>query len=140
MLTGEVKRTRWIRPPTSAWRRSATTAARVRASKFIGALRFFMRGRAPALGPTAVNPLYARRARNANRETRMNGERDSMNPIIYGRPPEPLLVVLSGPSGVGKDSALMRMRELGFPFHFVVTATDRPQRPGEINGVDYHFL
>ena len=34
----------------------------------------------------------------------------------------------------------MRMRELGFPFHFVVTATDRPQRPGEIPGVDYHFL
>ena len=52
----------------------------------------------------------------------------------------PMLVVLSGPSGVGKDAALMRMRELGFPFHFVVTATDRPQRPGEIPGTDYHFL
>jgi guanylate kinase len=65
---------------------------------------------------------------------------DEFNPIIFGHPPEPLLVVLSGPSGVGKDSALMRMRELGFPFHFVVTATDRPQRPGEINGVDYHFV
>jgi guanylate kinase len=65
---------------------------------------------------------------------------DELNPLIFGRPPEPLLVVLSGPSGVGKDSALMRMRELGFPFHFVVTATDRAQRPGEINGVDYHFV
>jgi guanylate kinase len=64
----------------------------------------------------------------------------NLNPLVYGRPPVPLLVVLSGPSGVGKDSALMRMRELGFPFHFVVTATDRPQRPGEINGVDYHFV
>lgn len=63
-----------------------------------------------------------------------------LNPIICGQPPVPLLVILSGPSGVGKDSALMRMRELGFPFHFVVTATDRPQRPGEINGVDYHFV
>lgn len=70
----------------------------------------------------------------------MNDERTRLNPIVFGRPPEPLLVILSGPSGVGKDSALMRMRELGFPFHFVVTATDRPQRPGEINGVDYHFL
>jgi guanylate kinase len=66
--------------------------------------------------------------------------RSELNPIIFGEPAVPLLVVLSGPSGVGKDSALMRMRELGFPFHFVVTATDRPQRPGEINGVDYHFL
>ncbi len=70
----------------------------------------------------------------------MDEKRSELNPIIYGRPPEPLLVVLSGPSGVGKDSALMRMRELGFPFHFVVTATDRPQRHGEIDGVDYQFV
>ncbi len=62
------------------------------------------------------------------------------NPILQGQPPLPLLVVLSGPSGVGKDSVLMRMRELGFPFHFVVTANSRPQRPGEIDGVDYHFV
>ncbi|HZB95222.1 MAG TPA: guanylate kinase [Herpetosiphonaceae bacterium] len=64
----------------------------------------------------------------------------AINPIVHGERPWPLLVVLSGPSGVGKDAALMRMRELGFPFHFVVTATDRPRRPGEIPGVDYHFL
>lgn len=63
-----------------------------------------------------------------------------LNPVITGARQWPVLVVLSGPSGVGKDAALMRMRELGFPFHFVVTATDRPQRPGEIPGVDYHFL
>jgi guanylate kinase len=48
------------------------------------------------------------------------------NPILDGSPPVPLLVVLSGPSGVGKDSVLMRMRELGFPFHFVVTFNSRP--------------
>lgn len=63
-----------------------------------------------------------------------------LNPLLSGLSAAPLLVILSGPSGVGKDSALMRMRELGFPFHFVVTATDRPKRPGEIDGVDYHFL
>ena len=34
----------------------------------------------------------------------------------------------------------MRMRELGFAFHFVVTATSRPIRPGERNGFDYHFV
>jgi guanylate kinase len=62
------------------------------------------------------------------------------NPILDGRPPYPLLVVLSGPSGVGKDSILMRMREIGFPFHFVVTATSRPMRPGERAGYDYHFV
>lgn len=62
------------------------------------------------------------------------------NPLLDGKPPHPLLVVLSGPSGVGKDSALMRMRELGFPFHFVVTATSRAIRQGEIDGYDYHFV
>jgi guanylate kinase len=62
------------------------------------------------------------------------------NPILDGKPPYPLLVVLSGPSGVGKDSILMRMREIGFPFHFVVTATSRPMRPGERAGYDYHFV
>ncbi len=63
-----------------------------------------------------------------------------LNPILSGKPPRPLLVVLSGPSGVGKDTLLMRMRELGFPFHFVVTATSRPIRPGERDGYDYHFV
>jgi len=51
-----------------------------------------------------------------------------------------LLVVLSGPSGVGKDAVLAKMRKLGRPFHYVVTATTRPKRAGEKNGVDYHFL
>jgi guanylate kinase len=57
-----------------------------------------------------------------------------------GRSSRPLLVVLSGPSGVGKDAVLARMRKLGRPFHYVVTATTRPKRAEEKNGVDYHFL
>ena len=51
-----------------------------------------------------------------------------------------LLVVLSGPSGVGKDAVLARMRKLERSFHYVVTATTRPRRAREKNGVDYHFL
>jgi guanylate kinase len=56
----------------------------------------------------------------------------------FERPP--LLIVISGPAGVGKDAALGRIKELGHPFHFVVTATDRPPRPGEMHGVDYFFV
>lgn len=52
----------------------------------------------------------------------------------------PLLVVISGPSGVGKDSVVERMKELGAEFHFVVTATSRPPRSNEIHGVDYFFV
>lgn len=62
------------------------------------------------------------------------------NPLLDGKAAPPLLIVLSGPSGVGKDSVLNRMRDLNFPFHFVVTATSRTMRPGEIDGFDYHFV
>jgi len=53
--------------------------------------------------------------------------------------PEPLLIVISGPSGVGKDTVVQEMQKRGLPIHFVVTATTRPPRKGEVNGVDYFF-
>jgi guanylate kinase len=52
----------------------------------------------------------------------------------------PLLIVLSGPSGVGKDAVLSRMRELSRPYHFTVTATTRPKRANERDGFHYSFL
>ena len=55
-------------------------------------------------------------------------------------PAPPLLVVLSGPSGVGKDAVLSELRNYDRPWHFAVTATTRPMRPGERDGVDYIFL
>ena len=51
-----------------------------------------------------------------------------------------LLVVLSGPSGVGKDAVLARLREARPDLCYVVTATTRPMRDGERDGVDYQFL
>ena len=53
---------------------------------------------------------------------------------------QPLLIVVSGQAGVGKDSLIQRMKERGHPVHFVVTATDRSPRPGEVHGKDYFFL
>ncbi|MCJ7825648.1 MAG: guanylate kinase [Anaerolineales bacterium] len=53
---------------------------------------------------------------------------------------QPLLIVISGPSGVGKDTVLQCMKGLQLPLHFVVTATSRPKREGEIEGVDYFFV
>lgn len=51
----------------------------------------------------------------------------------------PVLMVISGPSGVGKDAVVSYMRKLDHCWHFVVTATTRLQRPGEQDGVDYIF-
>lgn len=53
---------------------------------------------------------------------------------------QPLLVVISGPSGAGKDSLVQSLKARGLPFHFVVTTTSRPPRPNEVHGVDYYFV
>jgi guanylate kinase len=52
----------------------------------------------------------------------------------------PLLVVISGPSGVGKDTVARLLLEAPDTFYFVVTATTRPPRPGEVDGYDYFFV
>jgi guanylate kinase len=53
----------------------------------------------------------------------------------------PLVVVVSGPSGVGKDVMIDRMIDSGrLGFHFTVTATTREARPGEENGINHHFV
>ncbi len=54
--------------------------------------------------------------------------------------PKPMLIVISGPSGAGKDTVIQRMKERELPFHFVVTATTRPRRISEVHGKDYFFV
>ncbi|MFC2035260.1 guanylate kinase [Chloroflexota bacterium] len=54
--------------------------------------------------------------------------------------PRSLLIVLSGPSGVGKDAVLASMKESDYPLKYVITLTTRPQRPNERENVDYHFV
>jgi guanylate kinase len=54
--------------------------------------------------------------------------------------PNPLLIVISGPSGVGKDAVLKAMQARGLPLHFVVTMTSRAPRNGEVEAVDYFFV
>ncbi|MDP9482673.1 MAG: guanylate kinase [Chloroflexota bacterium] len=56
--------------------------------------------------------------------------------------PGAMLMIISGPSGVGKDAVIdaLRERNRDSNFHYVITCTTRAQRPGEVNGVSYHFL
>ena len=55
-------------------------------------------------------------------------------------PATPLLIIISGPSGVGKDAALSELIKMDRPWYFPITATTRQPRPEEVDGRDYHFL
>ena len=60
--------------------------------------------------------------------------------VLFQLPRKPLLIVLTGPSGAGKDAVLARMKESGYPLEYITTVTTRPRRPGERDDVDYHFV
>jgi len=61
-------------------------------------------------------------------------------PSAIGPTSGPLLIVLSGLSGVGKDTVLSRLRQSAHPLEFIITVTTRPQRPNERDGVHYRFV
>jgi guanylate kinase len=61
--------------------------------------------------------------------------RSPLNP-----PAKPLLIVLSGLSGAGKDSVLDGLRKSGLPAKISISATTRARRAGEKDGVDYYFV
>jgi guanylate kinase len=56
--------------------------------------------------------------------------------------PSPMLVIISGPSGVGKDTIITALQERGHvpEYHYVVTCTTRAPRPGEVQGTSYQFV
>ena len=74
----------------------------------------------------------------------MNDEPDARPARPAGLPEipagPPLLVVLSAPSGAGKDAVRDLLIAWRLPVHFAVTATTRPPRPDERQGDDYHFV
>jgi guanylate kinase len=53
---------------------------------------------------------------------------------------QPLLIVISGLSGAGKDTVVQALQARGHAIHFVVTATSRARRPMEVDGRDYLFV
>lgn len=60
---------------------------------------------------------------------------------LFDRPQHPVLIVIAGPSGVGKDTIARGLIDRNpEQYYFVVTATTRPPRDGEVHGVDYFFV
>jgi guanylate kinase len=55
-------------------------------------------------------------------------------------PVKPLLIVLSGLSGVGKDTVLAELRKTKLTAFISISATTRPRRPDEKDGADYYFV
>ena len=60
--------------------------------------------------------------------------------LPFDLPAKPLLIVISGPSGAGKDAVLARMKEVGYPLEYIATLTTRARRANERDKVDYHFV
>lgn len=80
----------------------------------------------------------AGRIRTATSSVAIDFSSFGSSPLV---PPDPALpIVISGPSGVGKDAVIRRLQEKRPDLYFVVTATSRAMRPGEKDGVDYFFV
>ena len=76
----------------------------------------------------------------------MSNETSSMHPVLQAVEPfgivprRGLLFILSSPSGAGKTPLSRRMLAVDEGLSLSVSATTRPPRPGEVDGVDYHFV
>jgi len=70
----------------------------------------------------------------------VNGAPDRRDAI--DAPNGAMLVIISGPSGVGKDTIIdaLKLRPHDPDYHYVVTCTTRAMRPGEVDGRDYTFI
>jgi guanylate kinase len=64
----------------------------------------------------------------------------SEKPSSLVPPPKPLLIVLSGLSGVGKDTVLAKLRKLKLPAFISISVATRQPRNNEKDGVDYYFI
>ena len=60
--------------------------------------------------------------------------------ILQRASSNPLVIVVSGPSGVGKDAILNIMKDRNYPFEFIITMTTRRRRANEKHQIDYNFV
>ena len=102
----------------------------------------------PAIGVTKMQRIMTKLEISPSK--RLGGlgkhQRDRLRDFLAARPtakrstPDPRLVVLAGPTAVGKGTVAAYIREHHPEVHLSVSATTRAPRPGEVEGVSYYFV
>lgn len=123
----------------TAWADSSTPEASLRMSEFLEAIR--------GIGPTKVDRILGQLSIHPRKRLGFLGVRQvaSLGDWLRSRPTRSgaesgRLIVVAGPTAVGKGTVVARIRELHPEVRFSVSATTRKPRPGEIDGVHYFFV
>ncbi len=125
----------------TAWDDSSTPEASLRMAEFLEAIR--------GIGPTKVDRILAELGIHPRKRLGFLGVRQvgtlgewlRQRPNANGSPESSgKLIVVAGPTAVGKGTVVARIRELHPEVRFSVSATTRQPRPGEVDGVHYFFV
>lgn len=125
----------------TAWADESSTEAGLRVGEFLGSIR--------GIGPTKIERILASLVINPRKRLGFLGRRqiEALGQWLRDRPAATgvdiavgKLVVVAGPTAVGKGTVVTRIRELHPEVRFSVSATTREPRPGEIDGVHYFFV
>ena len=125
----------------TAWDDESSTEAGLRIEEFLGSIR--------GIGPTKIDRILNELAINPRKRLGFLGRRqvEALGQWLRDRPATAgvdiavgKLVVVAGPTAVGKGTVVARIRELHPEVRFSVSATTRDPRPGEIDGVHYYFV
>ena len=104
----------------------------------------FVNTRAPPPPPAAAPEAAAAAPRDASDDSQLSKYSGAIDAGDVGAPADaranPIVVIISGPSGVGKDAVVQLLQDRRRELKFVVTATTRAKRDGEVDGVDYFFV
>lgn len=125
----------------TAWDDRSTPEASLRMAEFLEAIR--------GIGPTKVDRILAELGIHPRKRLGFLGVRQvgtlgewlRQRPNANGSPESSgKLIVVAGPTAVGKGTVVARIRELHPEVRFSVSATTRQPRPGEVDGVHYFFV
>jgi len=120
---------------------AASDAATMRVTDFLLALPAIGTGkRDRILEELHISPVKRLGGLGVRQLAALSGWLDERFPPHTARPGRSRLLVLAGPTAVGKGTVAARIRESHPQIHLSVSATTRPPRPGEIDGVHYYFV